>query len=254
MSSCQSNQTSSSNGGICCTEEGSVDNAEAFSSEINEILFEVDYMTGMAPYTGNGLDGKPVWNLFINNVSALFNDTNTITAPIATSDMEEVSAGNTNYTSTEILALAEQHRNQPLKNESILSIYILFLDGYFEEDDSANQNILGVSIGSTGVIAIFKPAITDNTFPSDFVRSFTEQSVLIHEAGHAIGLVNNGITPQSAHHDEEHGAHCTNDDCIMYWTHEGAKELIDFIVFKNPSSETILFGQECLNDSWAQLP
>ena len=227
-----------------------------FSSEtIDTIAFEVDYMEGMEPFVGNALDGRPVWNFFENNISELFMQTKTMQVPKELSEMEEISAQNQNYSSDAILEIANDHRNSSLSDGNTLSLYIVFLDGYFTSDGEVNESVLGVSIGSTGVIAIFKPAITDNTFASSHIRSFTEQAVLIHEAGHALGLVNNGLPLQSDHHDEEHGAHCTNQDCVMYWANEGSKDLIEFIIENGFSNTTaIIFKDECLADAHAQLP
>jgi hypothetical protein len=47
--------------------------------------------------------------------------------------------------SGEILPLADEHRNKGLSGGSVLSVYILFVDGYFEEDGGVNQNVKGVS-------------------------------------------------------------------------------------------------------------
>ena len=38
-----------------------------------------------------------------------------------------------------------------------------------------------------------------------------------HEFVNILGLVNNGTTPQSTHQDTPHGAHCSDDTCLMYY-------------------------------------
>ncbi len=77
------------------------------------------------------------------------------------------------------------------------SYYLLFLNGLFDDDGSGkgNPNILGVSLGDTGVIAIFKPVIdgTRQTALDTETPKLVEQLTLIHEFGHAAGLVDNGM-------------------------------------------------------------
>jgi hypothetical protein len=101
----------------------------------------------------------------------------------------------------------------------------------------------------TGVIAMFKDVIRSTNVPAfpNVVR-FVEQSVLVHEGAHAIGLVDNGVKLASQHKDAEHGAHCTNDRCVMYWLNEGATDAAQFARMYVISGESILFDAACLGD------
>lgn len=52
-----------------------------------------------------------------------------------------------------------------------------------------------------------------------------DRSVLLHEFGHLIGLVNCGTPCQTNHEerDPKHRLHCQNEKCVMYWcSPEGA--------------------------------
>jgi hypothetical protein len=80
------------------------------------------------------------------------------------------------------------------------------------------------------------------------VARFVEQVTLIHELGHAIGLVDNGVPLASAHKDAAHGAHCTSDRCAMYWQVEGASAAAAYAQQYVLTSDTIIFGAECLAD------
>jgi hypothetical protein len=210
-------------------------------------------MPGAEPFTDTAQAQDSLWNFFQNNVSRLFADTKTISVPLSLNQMEEIPAGQTNYDVNDIQALASQYRDSPEFNGSTASVYILFLDGFFEQNGEPQSNILGVSLNNTSIIALFKPVIQNGTFPLPFLQNFVEQSVLVHEFGHAIGLVNSGIEPLTDHHDSEHGAHCTNRSCIMYYLNEGLADLRDFINSGETSTERILFGEECLNDVQALL-
>ena len=49
-----------------------------------------------------------------------------------------------------------------------------------------------------------------------------EAAVWTHEAGHVIGLVNDGIPMVALHEDPEHPGHTTDRDGVMYWSYEQA--------------------------------
>lgn len=90
--------------------------------------------------------------------------------------------------------------------------HLLFLDGEYEQD-----NVIGVAIGHS-TIAIFSESIRGACGPiclggTDSVF----RSVLVHEFGHAIGLVNNGIPMVTPHEDGEHKGHSNNDGSVMWW-------------------------------------
>ena len=108
--------------------------------------------------------------------------------------------------------------------------------------------MLGVSIGDTGVIAMFKPVIDNNSLSVQFI----EQTTLIHEFGHAAGLVNNGVDIVIDHHDEDHGAHCNNDDCVMYYLNEGSSGLADFVRQYVTEDNPVVFGEQCIKDIEAE--
>jgi hypothetical protein len=110
--------------------------------------------------------------------------------------------------------------------------------------------VLGVSLGDTGVIAVFKPVVRGaSALPT--LQRFVEQTTLIHEFGHAVGLVANGLSVTSAHHDAAHGAHCTNQDCVMYYLNEGASDALAFVQRRIQGGSSVVFGPECLQDAHA---
>ena len=107
-----------------------------------------------------------------------------------------------------------------------------------------------MSIGNTGVIAMFKPVISNTQGPpmlAERINAFVDQTTLIHEFGHA-GMVNRGVPLTSDHHDEENGAHCTNRDCVMYYANEGAADLVDFVTQIITTGDNIVFQDACLAD------
>jgi hypothetical protein len=77
---------------------------------------------------------------------------------------------------------------------------------------------------------------------------YVEQSTMIHELAHSIGLVDNGVAMAAAHKDTAHGAHCTNPDCVEYWLNEGSSDARAFALRRLLSENTILFDAACLAD------
>ncbi len=123
------------------------------------------------------------------------------------------------------------------------------MSGVFADDSGPRAGVLGVSLGNTGIIVMFKDVVESTGGPGlDNIERYVEQSTMIHELGHAIGLVNNGVPTTSDHHDSEHGAHCRNDDCVMYWLNEGASDMAAFVQRSVLSGNTILFDDACLAD------
>ncbi len=232
--------------GVSCDGGGSP--VEAFYSDgTNSIVVEIDFMPEAEPYIEETEWGVSIWDFFRSHLEALVGPAKTVTVPRELSEMERVDAGDGKYTADEILALADVHRQFPAQQGATVSLYILFLDGFYVVDGEERAEVLGVSLGDSGVIAIFKPALTDFVYQGQ-VQIFTEQSVLIHETGHALGLVDNGVPMVSDHQDEEHFGHCSNPHCVMYWANEGGRDLLEFLARQSPSVDSVLFGEECLAD------
>lgn len=134
---------------------------------------------------------------------------------------------------------------------------MVFLKGYFERDGKPDEGVIGVSLSGTTIIAMFKDVITSTgSNANGLVPKYVEQSTLVHEMGHALGLVNNGVVLQSEHHDKEHGAHCSNKDCVMHWLNEGKDAAVTFVqeYIKSGRSDVVLFGSQCLEDTASFKP
>ena len=220
-----------------------------FAPEVTEVRIEIDHETGEAPYTGPILGFGDTFTLSESNVRRLFAGRKTITLPTTAAAMEDVGAiADEELTVDDLVTLASQHRDET-DSETRKAYYVLFVSGYFTDGNGPNPGVLGVSIGDTGVIVMFKDVIESTgvaAFPN--LERFVEQSTLIHELGHAFGLVANGVATTSAHHDAPHGAHCTNEDCVMYWLNEGAGDMAAFAQQYVVSGDAILFDEACLAD------
>ncbi len=180
--------------GACAGAGSSGDGGGSVAADTREIQLQVAYEADAAPYVGAaGLSGRDTWSMYGNNLAALVEGTAvTVTHPHALDQMTAMGSleGET-YTSDRILALADTHL--PIVPEDGVIVYrAIWLDGTWEEDGASQPGVLGVSLGRTGVIGMFKPVI-EGTSVLDPVRRFGEQATILHEVGHALGLVNNGV-------------------------------------------------------------
>lgn len=133
------------------------------------------------------------------------------------------SNGQGTYSIDDIRRIEKENR-KVFNSGDAFSASMLFVDGDFSEN-SDNGSVLGVAYNNTSM-AVFEKTLQDNAGglfqPS---LSTVETTVMNHEFGHLMGLVNNGAPLTSDHHDSERGAHCTENDCLMYFAVEGS----DFI-------------------------
>ncbi len=224
--------------------------AEVYGASIKHIVIEVDYASGSAPYTGNIVLFGDTWGLFKTNAERLFlGSDKTLDIPTELTQMEELSGvTGTEWKGQAIVDVATAHRDQ-LSSGDTATYYFVWLPGYYHDGEKLRTDVLGVSLGWTGIVAMFKDVIASTgVAPGDDVERYVEQATLVHEFGHAIGLVNNGLGLTTTHQDEPHGAHCSNQDCIMFYAIEGTSGAIEFVSKSVKGQDSLLFAGDCLAD------
>lgn len=103
-------------------------------------------------------------------------------------------------------------------------LYVLYLGGSYQGDTSESK-VLGVAYGPSSM-ALFKDNIESAGLSLGPIPVFTttdiERSVLVHEFGHLLGLVNLGTPMVRDHEDDapEHRGHSSNKGSVMYWAIE----------------------------------
>lgn len=104
-------------------------------------------------------------------------------------------------------------------HEKTLTAYIFFADGDYA-GNSGDSKVLGIAYGRTSMV-IFEKTIKEYSGGLTQPPVGTlESTVIQHELGHTLGLVNNGTSMESEHQDEPHGKHCNDKNCLMYYTAE----------------------------------
>jgi hypothetical protein len=230
-------------------------NLVTFYSTVTDITVHVAYEPDAAPFTGAFSDGGQIWSVLETNMQALFSGRLIepgIHVPKDIASMEQIATqAQTSWTTAEVLALAQGTWDTPQTSTSA-ELYLLFVNGFFNDNGTVNKQVVGISLGGSAVIAVFKDVIRQSGL-SSVVETFMEQTTLTHEFGHAAGLVNQGVPMVTAHEDVSHPGHCTNVDCVMYWENDGTT--LNYFIHKiiNTPSD-VIFGPECLNDVQSFTP
>lgn len=142
--------------------------------------------------------------------------------------LEEIaSPGQSTYSITDILALEDQMRTAYNKAGEV-AVFGLYIDGEYSEN-TENGSVLGVAYRNTSFVIFEETIQSFSGRPLAPSTTVLETTVLNHEFGHLLGLVNAGTPLKSDHQDVSHGRHCTVEDCLMYWTAETGEGLLNMI-------------------------
>lgn len=214
----------------------------------DEVIFEVDYVEAAAPAFGVLPNGEPLWEVLRKNAERLLRSSaHHVSVPTTREAMGHIPDEGTlpRYTDADIRAIAFAVRDTP--EEPRRSVFhVLFLNGEYEQGDGTHHpEVLGAHLADSQVLAIFPERIRA-TGLSEERAGFMEQVALVHELGHAFGLVDDGLAMQSEHHDDAHPGHCDDPECVMQFVPTLTSSSFD------PSESEpvpILFGPACLQDA-----
>ena len=170
------------------------------ASHYSSLRIEIQYMPGYAP------DQVALNNLTtflqtrINKpggISVTQNEIGAITPPVSSL--------------SDIVSIERTYRHYYTRN-NVLSVYVLITNGYYSENE-----VLATSYWNTS-FCLFGKSIDDNSAQAN--RSILITTLLEHEFGHLMGLVDQGTPMVTNHKDAANGAHCDNPDCLMYYNVE----------------------------------
>lgn len=125
------------------------------------------------------------------------------------------------WTFADLAALArERFDDDP--TPGTVAMHVLWVDGHYETDSSTSVT-LGLAWGHRHIVMFHDTieAACDGLILREQVCTAAQTSVWLHEVGHVIGLVDNGLPMVRPHRDADHGAHDASDQCLMYWAFEG---------------------------------
>lgn len=196
------------------------------STNFNSIKIEIQYMPGFAPDAAT-----------LNNLTSFLNSIVNKPGGISMTQQQISSGGKSAYTINDI-ATIEQKNRTAFNSGSELAIYILLVDGAYND-----PSVLGVSYRNTSVCLMGKTIFDNSGGVGQTSRTKLETTVVNHEFGHLLGLVDLGAPMVSNHKDAAHGNHCNVQSCLMYYAAE-TTDLLGFLITGNIPT----LDSQCLAD------
>lgn len=208
ISSCSKNDSSSSENGINTSgnlkSTGSSANGFLSSSKYKSLIVEINYAQGFKPNAQTLINVKNFLELRLNKPGGI------------TIFENEIPVQSGSPFKTEEISTIESNFRTEYNNGDALKLHLLFVNGN-SQDDNGDNKILGVAYRNTSCV-LYENTIQIN---SDQIgepnRVDLETTVILHEIGHILGLVDLGSTMQNNHLDTTHDKHCNNSACLMYW-------------------------------------
>lgn len=199
------------------------------SSKYKSLKIEVLYMTGFAPDAGALSHLQNVLNNILNKPSGISITTKEIPA-----------SSNTVLSANDIFNIEKANRSSFTTGDQI-AVAVIYTNGNYTDPQT-----LGIAYKNTS-IALFGKNIHDNSGGlGQASRTKLEATVLEHELGHLLGLVDLGTAMQTNHKDASHGNHCNNNNCLMYYASD-TRDILGFLLTGNIPS----FDVNCLSDMHA---
>ena len=128
---------------------------------------------------------------------------------------EEIASSSFNILALSDVADVESRYRTAFTRRKTISVHILITNGFYNLPET-----LATSYRNTS-FSIFGQALHNNSGgPGQISRNKLLLTLLEHEFGHLLGLVNQGSPLQVDHHDPNNPSHCDNDDCLMYYNVE----------------------------------
>lgn len=223
-------------------------NPSNYFASTQKIIVEVYYEPGAEPFVGTKLNGHPYWEILEDNLKAIFKFRTFIPEVIVPKDQAAMYSippqNKASWTADDLVALNKSYK-QGLPTATEAHFYLYFLKG----NSSDSNSIIAESVNGTPVIGVFKSVITASG--GNVVQRYVEQSTLVHEIGHALGFVNNGVPMKTPYQDTAHGAHSNNSNCVMYWQNEGQADLASFVAHYIATGDNVMWGPEIMADAQA---
>lgn len=222
-----------------------------FSDGVTDFSVQVFYETGAEPYVGNiGLTANQTWDITKSSYTALFSTHTgrTITVPSTLAQMTSIGTQNqSSWSSSQLISLGSTYAQTSSATQS--KVTVIFVKGLYE----GNANILGLHFTGYPFVFVFKDVVT-SVGGDPVSQRYVEQGTVVHEVGHAIGLVNLGLPMVTDHEDGSHVHHTTDTDCVMYWAVTSKSNVLNSLADFITGNQLNLFGSKALSDGRAYHP
>lgn len=118
------------------------------------------------------------------------------------------------YDGQDLVDLEAEHREVRISDE-VASVFVLSLNGDFRD-----APVVGVAYSGSS-FAVF-PETMDRASSPFASPTAIQRSVLVHEMGHLLRLVNIGYESPRHREDPDHPHHSSNEDSVMHWAVQSA--------------------------------
>ncbi|HVD96737.1 MAG TPA: hypothetical protein VNB90_00950 [Cytophagaceae bacterium] len=153
-----------------------------------------------------------------------------------------VGSGGKSVWSLSDLADHEKANRTQITSGNTITAYFYVVDGEYTESTSTSK-ILGIAYSSSAMAIFGKSIQIYANQPGQPSPTAIETTVIEHEFGHILGLVNNGTSMQVNHQDTDNGKHCNNTSCLMYYNINSSESMTSILNGGIPSLDN-----NCIND------
>ncbi|MES1197725.1 MAG: M12 family metallo-peptidase [Chitinophagaceae bacterium] len=196
------------------------------SNTYKSVKIEIQYMTGFAPDAGAVSHLQSLLSSLLNKPSGI----TVVTKEITGSSSQALSIN-------DVIDIEKKNRTAFTMGDQ-LALYLLYTNGNYTD-----ASVLGAAYKNTSVV-LFGKKIHDNSGGlGQSSATKLEATVAEHEMGHLLGLVDNGTPMLTNHKDANHGSHCNNNNCLMYYASE-TTDILGFLITGNIPS----FDANCKAD------
>jgi hypothetical protein len=203
FTSCSKKDVTPSSGSLDYKTLGSAARNILSSEKYTSMKIEIQYMPGYQP-------DAAVLSNYINFFVTYINKS----GGISIVQQQIAASGKTTLTIDDIVAIEKSNRTVFTSGNEI-SLHILIVDA-----DYSNPDIAGISYWNTSLCLFGKLIYSHSGGIGQATRTKLESTVLEHESGHIMGLVDQGTPMQVSHRDLANGMHCNNPACLMYYAIE----------------------------------
>ncbi|MDQ3109551.1 MAG: hypothetical protein M3R17_06615 [Bacteroidota bacterium] len=194
------------------------------SSKYESLTINITYVEGYQPTAGALTHLQSFLNARLNKPGGITYLYKSIPSP-----------GKSFYTIDDLREIEKDNRSSYSKRKTLVA-FVFFADAPYSDGE-----VLGIAYGNSSA-GIFEKTINEHSGGfGQPQKEILESTVLEHEFGHLMGLVDNGSKMVSSH--SANGKHCNNEDCLMYYEAETTNIMANIL-----SGEVPELDNNCIAD------